>query len=256
MLLAIDIGNSHIVLGCIEGEEIRHIFRIVTDPKKTEDQYAAEIKAIFDFNRVAPEFDGAIISSVVPSVTSAVREAVRRITGIAAFMVGAGIKTGLNLHIEDAAELGADAVCVSVAALAKYGAPCAIVDMGTATKILVLDPAGAYIGGAIAPGVTISADALTSRASLLPSVSLDAPKRAVTGVTVDAIKRGIVFGAAAMVDGMLQRFEAELGYKLTVVATGGIAPRIIPHCREEITLDRTLILDGLRLLYEKNTVKR
>ncbi|MDR2501946.1 MAG: type III pantothenate kinase [Oscillospiraceae bacterium] len=253
MLLAIDIGNSHIVLGCLNGDTITKTLRIVTDTKKTEDQYAAEIKGIFDFSGVdCRGFGGAIIASVVPPVTSALRRAVKRLTGISPLMVGAGIKTGLNIHIEDASELGADAVCVSVAALAKYGAPCAVIDLGTATKILVLDHSGTYIGGAIAPGVAISADALTSRASLLPSVSLDAPKRAISGVTAEAMKSGIVFGAAAMVDGMLRRFKAELGMPLRAVATGGIAPSIIPHCAEKITLDENLILDGLRLIYEKN----
>ncbi|MDR3149280.1 MAG: type III pantothenate kinase [Oscillospiraceae bacterium] len=253
MLLAIDIGNSHIAAGCIDGTEITHIFRILTERKKTADQYSVELKGIFDFNGVdCGVFDGAIISSVVPSITPAMRESVQRLTGLSAVVVGAGIKTGLNIRIEDTAELGADAVCVSVAALALYGAPCAIVDMGTATKILVLDDNGTYIGGAIAPGVAISANALTSRTSLLPSVSLDAPRKAVNGITTDAIKSGIVFGTAAMIDGMLQRFTKELGYRPKAVATGGLSSHIIPHCQEDIILDDTLILTGLRLLYEKN----
>ncbi|MDR0915645.1 MAG: type III pantothenate kinase [Oscillospiraceae bacterium] len=253
MLLAIDIGNSHIVIGCIDGDTIVHVFRLVTDRKKTEDEYSAQIKGILDFNGISGSaFSGAIISSVVPSLTREIRDAVRKLTGHAAILVRAGIKTGLSIQIENASELGADAVCVSVAALEKYGAPCAIVDLGTATKILVLDANGTYIGGAIAPGVAISADALSSGASLLPSVSIEAPHHAISGVTVDAMKSGIVFGAAAMVDGMLRRFEQELGYDLTVVATGGLAPRVIPHCTEEIVLDDNLILDGLRLLYEKN----
>ncbi|MDR2360929.1 MAG: type III pantothenate kinase [Oscillospiraceae bacterium] len=253
MLLAIDVGNSHITVGCVDGAEIGYIFRLRTERKKTADQYSVELRAIFDFNGIeSGTFDGAIVSSVVPSVTPAIRESVRRLTGLSAIVVGAGIKTGLNIRIEDTAELGADAVCVSVAALALYGAPCVIVDMGTATKILVLDEAGTYIGGAIAPGVAISADALTAKASLLPSVSLDAPRKAINGVTIDAIKSGIVFGAAAMVDGMLRRFAKELGYRPKAVATGGLSSYIIPHCQEEIISDDTLILTGLRLLYEKN----
>jgi len=254
MLLTIDIGNSHIVIGCFDGNEIVHVFRLVTDIKKTEDQYSAEIKGIFDIAGLSkPRFDGAIISSVVPGATNSIREAVRRLTGLEALTVGAGIKTGLNIHIEDASELGADAVCVSVAALSKYGAPCAIIDMGTATKILVLDKSGVYIGGAIAPGVVISADALTSCASLLPSVSLDSPKKAISGVTSDAMKSGIVYGAAALVDGMLSRFEDELGYKLTAVATGGVSARIIPHCKSNVVLDENLILDGLKIIHGKNS---
>jgi type III pantothenate kinase len=256
MLLTIDIGNSHTVIGCFEGERIVHVLRMVSDRIKTMDEYAAELDGILRFNGIdAKLIDKAIISSVVPPITPTLRDAVTRLTDCRPLIVGAGIKTGLNIHIEDTTELGADAVCVSVAALEKYGAPCAIVDMGTATKILVLDETGTYIGGAIAPGVMISADALTSRASLLPSVSLEAPRRAISGVTTDAMKSGIVLGAAAMVDGMIRRFSDELGYELTVVATGGIAGRIVPHCREKITLDENLILEGLRLLYEKNVKK-
>jgi len=253
MLLAVDIGNSHIVIGCIEDQTVKSVYRIVTDSNKTEDQYFAEISSIFEYSGIQNDiFSGAIVSSVVPSVTMSICETVHRLTGHIPFLVGSGIKTGLNIRIENASELGADAVCVSVAALAKYGAPCAVVDMGTATKILVCDKDGVYIGGCICPGVTISADALKQRASLLPSVSIEAPKRAVTGVTIDAIKSGIVFGAAAMVDGLLERFESELGYKLNVIATGGVSKRIIPHCKSKIIIDENLILDGLRILYEKN----
>ncbi|MDR1329077.1 MAG: type III pantothenate kinase [Oscillospiraceae bacterium] len=253
MLLAIDIGNSNVVIGCFEGEKILHVFRMVTDPLKTGDEYAAGIKGIFDFNGLdARDFTGAALSSVVPPLTGVFREAVRKLTGKKAFVVGAGIKTGLNILIDNPAELAADMVCSAVGATAKYKPPVFIIDIGTATKITVLDESGSYIGGAIIPGVTLSADALTRGASLLPKVNVEAPKKAINGSTVDAMKSGIVFGAAAGIDGMLKRFEEELGMPATAVATGGLASRVIPHCREKITLDEHLLLDGLRILFEKN----
>lgn len=253
MLLAIDIGNSNVVIGCIQGDKIIRVFRMVTDALKTEDEYAAGIAGIFAFNGIdSHEFVGAAISSVVPPLTNVFREAVKRLTGLTAFVVGSGVKTGLNILIENPAELAADMVCSAVAASTKYPTPIFIIDMGTATKVTVIDKSGAYIGGAICPGVALSANAMTMGASLLPKVPIEAPKKAINGVTVDAMKSGIVFGAAAMVDGMLDRFKAELGMEPTIIATGGLADRIIPYCRAEITLDDNLILDGLRILYEKN----
>jgi len=253
MLLAIDIGNSNVVIGCIEGDKIVRVFRMVTDLLKTEDEYAAGFASILAFNGISVgSFRGAAISSVVPPLTNVFREAVKRLTGLSAFIVGSGVKTGLNILIDNPAELAADMVCSAVGAPAKYPIPIFIIDLGTATKITVIDKNGAYIGGAICPGVALSAEALTRGASLLPKVPIEAPKKAVNGVTVDAMKSGIVFGAAAMVDGMIRRFAEEAGEPATVVATGGIAPRIVPHCHEKIVCDDTLILDGLRILYEKN----
>jgi type III pantothenate kinase len=253
MLLAVDVGNSNVVIGCYEGDKILHVFRMVTDVLKTEDEYAAGIKSILDMNGLdARGFTGAALSSVVPPLTGVFRETVRRLTGRKAFVVGAGIKTGLNILIDNPAELAADMVCSAVGATAKYAPPVFIIDLGTATKITVIDKSGAYIGGAIIPGVALSSDALTRGASLLPKVNIEAPRKAINGVTADAMKSGIVFGAAAGIDGMLRRFEDEAGAPAVVVATGGLAARVIPHCREKITLDEHLLLDGLRILYEKN----
>jgi type III pantothenate kinase len=180
------------------------------------------------------------------------REAVRRLTGETALVVTAGIKTGLNILIDNPAELGSDMAATAVAAIAKYPVPLVIVDMGTATKLTAIDANGGFIGGAIAPGVAKSADALSSGASLLPRVQIEAPRKCICSGTIDCMKSGIVFGAAAMVDGMLDRFAEELGALPTVIATGGLAPRVVPHCRADIILDDNLILDGLRILYEKN----
>ena len=256
MLLAIDIGNSNIVIGCFEGERMRHVFRMETDTAKTEDEYAVQIKNILDFNGVdCRDLTGAIISCVVPPLSNVFRSAVMKLTGLVALMVGAGIKTGLNILIENPAELAGDMVAVSVGAAAKYAPPVIMVDMGTATKIVVINAAGAYIGGAICPGVRLSADTLSSGAALLPKVSIEAPKNAIRGDTIGAMRSGIVFGAAAMVDGMIARFEEEIGRAATVVATGGLARDVIPHCKREIILDEHLLLTGLRLLYEKNQKK-
>ena len=253
MLLAIDIGNSNIVIGCFEGQRIRHVFRIVTDTKKTEDEYAVGIRNMLDFNGVdCSGFTGAIISCVVPPLSSVFRSAVMRLTGLPALTVGAGIKTGLNILIENPAELAGDMLAVSIGAAAKYRPPVIMVDMGTATKICVLNAAGAYIGGAICPGVMQSADTLSAGAALLPKVSIEAPRNAIRGDTAGAMRSGIVFGAAAMVDGMIARFEEEMGMSATVVATGGFAPGVIPHCKRQIILDENLLLTGLRILYEKN----
>ena len=253
MLLAIDVGNSNVVIGCFDGIKIVKVFRMVTDTLKTEDEYAAGIKSIFDFNGIdTDDFTGAVISCVVPPLTNVFRAAAQSLTGEPAFVIGSGIKTGLNILIDNPADLAADMVCSAVGALAGYPVPIIIIDMGTATKITVIDKNSAYIGGAICPGVALSADAMTRGASLLPKVHIEAPKKAINGVTVAAMRSGIVFGTASMIDGMVARFEEELGMKAPVVATGGLAPQIIPHCRVDIVHDPHLILNGLRVLYEKN----
>lgn len=255
MLLAIDIGNSHTVLAIMKGEEIRKISRMYTDPKLTSDQLAAAFLQILHLGGYeSKDFVGCMISCVVPQLTHNVRSAVTVLLGKEPLVVGAGIKTGLNIRLDHPAELGADMACVAVAALQKYGAPCVVVDMGTATKLLVLDKSGAFIGGAICPGAALSAEALSQGASLLPRVSLCPPKKAIGSGTVDCMQSGIVFGAAAMVDGMLARFFNELGYRAAVVATGGLAPLVVNHCSEMLQLDENLIFDGLRILWEKNCV--
>ena len=256
MLLAIDIGNSNIVIGCMADGSVRNVFRMVTDAFKTEDEYIAKMRQILDFNNITPSmFDGAIISSVVPPLTGVFRAAVARLTGLESVVVGAGIKTGLNILIENPAELASDIVAVAVAAAAKYPPPIVMVDMGTATKIFVINAAGAFIGGAICPGIGLSADTLASGTALLPKVSIEAPKNAIRGDTVGAMRSGIVFGAAAMVDGMIDRFEKEIGHTASLVATGGYSHCVIPHCKRAIDIDGGLLLTGLHILYEKNRIK-
>ncbi len=253
MILAIDIGNTNIVLGGLEGEKILFEARMATDLIKTSDQYCAELKSMLALFEVTPEaISGSIISSVVPPVLNSFKTAIRKLTGKACLVVGPGIRTGLNIRMENPAEVGSDLIVAAVAAIAEYGAPLLLVDMGTATTITAVDETGTFVGGCICPGVKISMEALTGRTAQLPGISLDEPQRANGKNTRDAMRSGIMFGAAAMLDGLLDRMEAELGTPVKVVATGGIARFVIPLCRRELIYDRSLMLKGLGLLYRRN----
>ena len=257
MLLAIDIGNSNVVIGCLDEEHnANKLFRMVTDLKKTEDEYAAEMKMILEFNDVdCAKFEGAIICSVVPPLTEIFRVAVHKITGKCALIVGTGVKTGLNIMIENPASLGSDLVATGVAAMADYKLPVIIFDMGTATTITVVDKKGNYIGGAIFPGVALSMNALSSGTSLLQKVPIEAPDKYINTTTLESMQSGAVFGTASMMDGMIDRFEEELGEQCSVVATGGIASRIVPHCRHNVVYDENLLLRGLGMIYRRNKRK-
>ncbi len=253
MLLAIDIGNSNIVIGGIEENKTRFEARIATDRIKTSDQYGVEIKSMLDLFHVAlDEVEGCIISSVVPPVFNAVRTGVVKVTGKNPMVVGPGIKTGLNIHMDDPTSVGSDRIVIAVAALQEYKPPLILVDMGTATTIEVVDQGNTYLGGCIIPGVRVSAEALSSRASQLPGIQLDKPKRVIGKNTVECMRSGIMYGAAAMLDGMLDRMEDELGKKTTVVATGGMAQFIAPLCKREMKLEKDLLLKGLNIIYRKN----
>ena len=253
MILAIDIGNTNIVLGGLEGEKILFEARMATDLIKTSDQYCAELKSMLALFEVTPEsVSGSIISSVVPPVLKSFKTAIRKLTGKACLVVGPGIRTGLNIRMENPAEVGSDLIVAAVAAIAEYGAPLLLVDMGTATTITAVDETGTFVGGCICPGVKISMEALTGRTAQLPGISLDEPQKAIGKNTRDCMRSGIMFGAAAMLDGLLDRMEAELGTPVKVVATGGIARFVIPLCRRELIYDRSLMLKGLGLLYRRN----
>ena len=253
MILAIDVGNTNIVAGCIEQGEIRNIFRISTMAGETEAEYAIKLKQVLEFYGVEPRgFEGAIISSVVPPVTEAVSRAVHDITGLRCMIVGPGMKTGMNLRVDDPGTVAGDLIVGSVAAMSCYGAPVIVLDMGTATTMVVIDKNNCYIGGAIIPGVNLSYAALASGTSLLPTISIEAPKKAIATETVDSMRSGAVYGTAAMIDGMIDRMEGELGYGCKVVATGGIAKAVVRHCKHDIILDNDLLLKGLWVLYEKN----
>ena len=253
MLLLIDIGNTNIVVGCYENGKIQQEARLATEPLKTSDQYCMDLKNLLSFYEIdCGAVEGVIISSVVPPVLNSVRTAVRKLTGKRPLVVGPGIKTGLNILLDNPASVGSDLVAGAVAALREYKPPLILIDMGTATTIAVVDANGAYIGGSICTGVKVSTEALTGRTAQLPGISLDTPKRAIGRNTVDAMRSGIMLGNACMIDGMIERFEEELGQKATVVATGGIARFVLPMCRREIIYDRNLLLKGLVVLYENN----
>ena len=253
MILAIDIGNTNIVVGCIDKEKLYLTERISTIRTKTELEYAIDIKTILDIHHInRADIEGAIISSVVPQITFAARLAVQKILKKDAMIVGPGVKTGLNILLDNPGEMGADRVADAVAALAQNPVPLVIVDMGTATTISVVDDKKHYIGGMILPGVQISLDALTSRASQLSGISIEEQKKIIGKNTVDCMKSGILYGNAAAVDGIIDRIEEELGQKVTVIATGGMSRKIVPHCKREMILDGDLLLKGLQIIYDKN----
>ena len=253
MLLAIDIGNTNIVIGGIRGEEIVFEARIATDRIKTSDQYGAEIKSMLSLFEVKPrDVEDCIISSVVPPVFNSVRTGIVKVTGKAPMVVGPGLKTGLNIRMDNPSQVGSDRIVIAVAALAEYEPPLTLLDLGTATTIEVVGEGSTYLGGCIIPGVRVSLEALTSHTAQLPGISLDRPRRVIGKNTVDCMRSGIMYGTAAMLDGMLDRVEEELGFSTTVVATGGMAQLIVPLCRREIRLEKDLLLKGLNILYQKN----
>ena len=254
MILAVDIGNSNIVIGCMEGQQIIFEARIRTDATKTSDEYCIDLKNILDIYNVPQEkLEGAIIASVVPQVLNSIKTAIKKLTGKNSLVVGPGLKTGLNIKVENPSQTGADLVVGAVAALREHKPPMIVIDMGTATTMIVLDETGAFIGGSISPGVKISLDALTNGTALLPGLQLDAPRRAIGRNTIDCMRSGIMLAHACMIDGMVERMEAELGYKTTVVATGGIAKFVLPMCRTSILYDKDLLLKGLAALYAENS---
>lgn len=253
MILTVDIGNSNIVLGGVTGETIEFEARLRTDATKTSDEYCIDLSMILDVYHVSSEdIEGAIIASVVPQVLNSMQTAIKKLTGKSSLVVGPGLKTGLNIKIENPSQTGADLVVGNVAALREHKPPLIVIDMGTATTMTVLDETGALIGGCICPGVKISLDALTDRTALLPGLQLDQPKKAIGRNTIDCMRSGIMMGNACMLDGMVERMEAELGQKCTVVATGGIAKFIVPLCKTPMIYDKDLIVKGLAALYRDN----
>ena len=253
MILAIDVGNTHIVLGCIENGEILNIVRIRTDPHETTTEYAIKLKDIMELYDIDPKgLEGAIISSVVPQVTQVMTEAVKKLTGQDCMVVGPGMRTGLNIRIDDPGTLAPDILVGSVAAMEYYGVPSIIMDLGTATTIVAVDEKRCYRGGAILPGVKLSYEALAAGTSLLPDIYIVPPEKTIGTNTVDAMRSGAVYSTAGALDGMIERMEEELGQRCALVATGGLASSITPFCRHEISCDDNLLLKGLWILYNKN----
>ena len=253
MLLAVDIGNTNITLGGYRDDILVFTARIATDTKLTADQYAVTIKSILALHeQQSSEIEDCIIASVVPQVGSAVSNAVSKLCDIVPLMIGPGVKTGLNIKIDNPAQLGADLVVGAVGAMAEYTLPCVIIDMGTASTISVIDADGCFRGGVIAAGVRLTLKALCENTAQLPAIDIEAPRSVIGSNTVDCMKSGLVFGTAAMLDGLLDRIEDELGEEATIVATGGLSKEIIAHCHRHIIYNENLLLDGLREIYEKN----
>ena len=255
MILTVDIGNTNITLGAYRDGQLKFTSRLATDRHRTADQYAIEIKDILALNNLETKgIEGAIISSVVPNVGSNMKKAIKKLTGITPLAIGPGVKTGLNIRIDNPAQLGADMVAGAVAAAEKYPLPCIVCDMGTATTVSVIDKGGVFLGGAIAAGLGTTLDALASNTAQLPYIDISsAPDKVIGTNTVDCMRSGLVIGAAAMLDGMAKRMEAELGCSATLVATGGLAGGVTAYCEREVILDDNLLLDGLYLIYKKNT---
>lgn len=253
MILAIDVGNTNIVIGCIDKEKCHFIERLSTVRIKTELEYAIDIKSVLDIYHVCPEeIEGGIISSVVPQITTNIKLAAEKILKKEILVIGSGIKTGLDIRIDDPGQLGADLVAASVAGIAEYPVPMMIFDMGTANTVCVIDREKRYLGGMIYPGLGVSLDSLTAHASQLGGISLEAPERVIGRNTIDCMKSGVIYSAAAAMDGIIDRIQEEMGKTLTVIATGGLAKCIVPHCRREVILDDDLLLKGLLVLYDKN----
>ena len=248
-----DIGNTNINIGLFDGDELTVNVRLATERQKTDDQYAMDFTNIFVMHKIKfSQISGVVISSVVPEITEAVTTAIRKLTGKDALILSPGVKTGLNILIDNPAQLGADLAAGAVGVVAEYPLPAFIVDLGTATKICVVDKNRGFRGCMIAPGLQISLKALTDTSSLLPTISLEPPKKACGTNTVESMQSGVVLGTAAMLDGMLDRFAEELGEPASIIATGGLSSFITPVCKRAIIYDRHLILKGLKSIYEKN----
>lgn len=253
MILTIDIGNTNIVLGGFDDEKLRFISRISTNAKKTDAEYATKLKSILSLYGVDEnEVSGAAISSVVPILTQTMANAIKIVFNVKAVIVGPGIKTGINLLADNPAQVGADLICACVAAAKLYTPPVLIIDMGTATKFMLVDESKSFTGVSIMPGVEISLKALTGGAAQLPQISLVPPKKLLGTNTIDCMRSGIIYGNAAMLDGMIDRIGDEVKSELTIVATGGLSRSIIPYCRHDVILDDDLILKGLLIIYNKN----
>lgn len=257
MILTIDVGNTNVVVGCVENGEVRSAYRLATNLNDLSSDYALRMRQSFEFDGIDyRSFTGAILSSVVPQLNRAIRSAVKKVTGLDCMVVGAGIKTGVNVKIDDPGTLASDLITGAVGALSMFKPPLVVVDMGTATTIVAIDKDGAYLGGAIIPGVKLSYSALSSGTSLLPNIAIEAPAKCIGSNTVDSMKSGAVYGTAALVDGMIDRMEGELGQPVTAVATGGLAGTVVPYCRRKIEYEPALLLKGLAILYEKNAKRR
>lgn len=253
MVLAIDIGNSNVTLGGFDGDDIAFTAHISTDTTATEDEYAVKILNILNLYGIdKTQINGSVMASVVPQLNVIIKNAVKFILGTETLTVGPGVKTGISIQCDTPSSVGADLICASVAAHFVHESPALIIDLGTATKMTVVNKKGAFIGTSIMPGVAMGLNALANGTAQLPKVSLDAPDSVVAKNTVDCMKSGIIYGNASMIDGMVERIKEEVGEDLSVYITGGYAPLILPYCKQKMILDKDLVLKGLNVIYKKN----
>ncbi|MDE6579897.1 MAG: type III pantothenate kinase [Ruminiclostridium sp.] len=255
MILTVDIGNTNIVYGIFDGDKVVLESRMDTDKNRMADQYAVTLAQLFNLYRLKiSDIDGAVISSVVPPVSDQLKAAVKRVFNVEPVIVGAGVKTGLNILIDDPSTLGADLACGGAAARELYPLPCIVIDLGTASKVYAVNKDGAFIGGIIAPGIKISLEALASGTMSLPMISLEGKTNVIGTNTVDCMRSGILYGHAGMLDFFIDSFQEQLG-KSTVVVTGGFGALIKDYCRNDFIIDKQLVLKGLKIIYDKNRKK-
>lgn len=254
MILAVDVGNTNIVLGVLNGETLVCSGRLSTNVYETEIEYSMKLKTFLEINN-ALDIEGAIISSVVPALVRTLKKSIKLVCSVEPLVVGPGIKTGLNIKLDNPAETGADIVVGDVAVINKYPLPAIVFDFGTATTASVIDKSGAHLGGAIMCGVKTGINSLSNGTAQLPQIDISAPSKLIGANTIDAMKCGSVIGTAAMLEGLVARFEAELGEKATVVITGGLGKAIAKAANIDVIVDENLLIDGLRIIYEKNKVK-
>ncbi len=255
LILAVDIANTTISIGCIDHKKTYFWERLTTVIGKPNLEYAIALKSILEIYHINPsDIRGAMICSVVPPLNRTIAEAIRKITGVRSHFVGAGIKTGLNIRMDNPRAVGSDMIVNTVGSLEEHKPPIVIVDMGTATTISVVDKNSNFIGGCILPGLRLSLDALTNGTAQLPKISLDTPRRAIGRNTVESMQSGIIYGHASMIDGMLSRVMEELDSsdEASIVSTGGLVKLLLPHMKHRVIYDPTLMLKGLLALYEKN----
>lgn len=253
MLLAVDVGNTQTHIGCFDGSELRHSWRLATDGAATCDELALTVKGLCDLRSI--EFSGidaGIVSSVVPRLAHEYQRMCAGYLQRECLLVGPEIKTGMSIRTESPHEVGADRIANAVAAYERYRAACVVVDFGTAITYDAISDGGEYLGGAIAPGVEISIEALASRAAALPKIDLAEPDAAIGRNTQQSIQAGIAYGFAGQVDGIVHRVSAELGDAAKVIATGGYAPAIAPLCERVDEVDDLLTLTGLHLIWGRN----
>ena len=254
MILAIDIGNSNVTLGGFNGDDLVFVANISTDTSATKDEYSIKILNVLNLYGIDTKvIKGAVMSSVVPQLNMTVKSAVKFLIGIDTLTVGPGVKTGISIQCDTPSSVGADLICASVAAYFIYEKPALIIDLGTATKMTVVNGKGAFIGTSILPGVAMGLNALSNETAQLPKVSLEAPASVIAKNTVDCIKSGIIYGNASMIDGMIERIKNESGEELSVYITGGYAPVVLPYCKQKMTHDENLVLKGLNIIYKKNS---